>query len=120
MTGAARGADPPGARPMSRVAEPTFRPTERLELLLRDLRSSRTGLTSREAARRLVHHGPNELRRRGGRRWPRELARQFTHPLALLLWAAAALAWAAGIVVVTFPLAAEDLPYRHPVTEINR
>jgi hypothetical protein len=22
--------------------------------------------------------------------------------------------------VVTFPLAAEDLPYRHPVTEINR
>jgi Cation transport ATPase len=100
MTGVARGADPPGARPMSRVAEPTFRPTERLELLLRDLRSSRTGLTSREAARRLVHHGPNELRRRGGRRWPRELARQFTHPLALLLWAAAALAWAAGITAV--------------------
>ncbi len=34
------------------------------------------------------------------RRWPRELGRQFTHPLALLLWGAAALAAAAGIVPV--------------------
>ncbi|MEF9887314.1 cation-translocating P-type ATPase [Streptomyces sp. P9-A4] len=75
-------------------------PEERAELLLRDLRSSRDGLTSREAARRLVHYGPNMLRRRGGRRWPRELARQLTHPLALLLWAAALLAWWAGIVAV--------------------
>ena len=40
--------------------------------------------------------GPNELVRRGGRRWPGELARQFTHPLALLLAAAAVLAWASG------------------------
>jgi calcium-translocating P-type ATPase len=39
-----------------------------------------------------VAYGPNELRRRGGRAWPRQLTRQFTHPLALLLWAAAALA----------------------------
>ncbi|MER6099908.1 cation-transporting P-type ATPase [Streptomyces sp. NPDC001728] len=75
-------------------------PEERVELLLRDLRSTREGLTSREAARRLVHYGPNMLRRRGGRRWPGELARQFTHPLALLLWAAALLAWWAGIVAV--------------------
>ena len=51
----------------------------------------------REAERRLVQYGPNVLTRRGGRRWPRELAHQFTHPLALLLWAAAALAWVAGI-----------------------
>ncbi|WP_165968411.1 P-type ATPase [Saccharopolyspora elongata] len=72
-------------------------PTERVDLLLRDLRSSRSGLTTREAQRRLVHAWPNELRRRGGRRWPGELARQFTHPLALLLWAAAGLAWAVGI-----------------------
>ena len=41
-------------------------------------------------------YGPNELTRRGGRRWPRELARQFTHPLALLLALAAVLAWASG------------------------
>ncbi|MFF4646515.1 cation-translocating P-type ATPase [Streptomyces sp. NPDC001389] len=75
-------------------------PEERVELLLRDLRSTRTGLTAREAARRLVHYGPNMLRRRGGRRWPGELARQFTHPLALLLWAAALLAWWAGIIAV--------------------
>ncbi|MFJ5032503.1 cation-translocating P-type ATPase [Streptomyces sp. NPDC088560] len=75
-------------------------PEERLDLLLRDLRSTRKGLSSREAARRLVRYGPNELRRRGGRRWPGELARQVTHPLALLLWAAALLAWWAGIVAV--------------------
>ena len=42
-------------------------------------------------------HGPNELRRRGGRRWPRQLGKQFVHPLALLLWLAAALAFVAGV-----------------------
>lgn len=72
-------------------------PTERVELLLRDLRVQGTGLDSREAARRLVQYGPNRLERRGSSPWPRQLARQFTHPLALLLWAAAALAWVAGI-----------------------
>lgn len=75
-------------------------PEERIDLLLRDLRAARSGLSSREADRRLVQFGPNVLSRRGGRRWPRELGRQFTHPLALLLWAAAGLAWAAGIVPV--------------------
>jgi calcium-translocating P-type ATPase len=54
------------------------------------------GLSSREAARRLVSYGRNELVRRGARRWPRELATQVTHPLALLLWLAAALAVVAG------------------------
>ncbi|HXD60242.1 MAG TPA: cation-transporting P-type ATPase, partial [Thermoleophilaceae bacterium] len=72
-------------------------PTERTDLLFRDLRSSRNGLSAREAERRLIVKGPNELRRRGGPRWPRELAEQFTHPLALLLWAAAVLALLAGI-----------------------
>ena len=74
--------------------------TEPLSRLLRDLRTSSSGLTGREAARRLVASGPNELRRRGGRHIWRELGRQFTHPLALLLWAAAGLAWLAGIVAV--------------------
>jgi calcium-translocating P-type ATPase len=71
--------------------------TERVDLLLGHLAASDSGLTAREAERRLLQYGPNVLRRRGGRRWPGQLARQFTHPLALLLWAAAALAWAAGI-----------------------
>jgi magnesium-transporting ATPase (P-type) len=64
--------------------------------LLRDLRTTEHGLSSREAARRLLQHGPNMLRCRGGVRWPGEIARQLTHPLALLLWVAAALSFAVG------------------------
>ncbi|WP_405540286.1 cation-translocating P-type ATPase [Streptomyces antimycoticus] len=75
-------------------------PEEAAELLLRDLRSSRRGLSSAEARRHLVQYGRNELERRHGRRWPRELARQLTHPLALLLWLAAALLFAVGSHVV--------------------
>jgi calcium-translocating P-type ATPase len=80
-------------------------PLEATERLLRRLKTSGNGLSSREAARRLVQFGPNELTRRGGRRWPRELARQFTHPLALLLVGAAGLAWIAGIVAVAIAIA---------------
>ncbi|MGN6257068.1 MAG: cation-translocating P-type ATPase [Solirubrobacterales bacterium] len=58
------------------------------------------GLSSREAERRLLRYGPNRLERRQGRRWPKQLARQFTHPLALLLWGAAVLAALAGITPV--------------------
>jgi calcium-translocating P-type ATPase len=72
-------------------------PREPISRLLRDLRSRPEGLSSREAERELVAHGPNELRRRGGRRWPRQLARQFVHPLALLLWVAGALAFVADL-----------------------
>ncbi|HEU5417561.1 MAG TPA: cation-transporting P-type ATPase [Streptosporangiaceae bacterium] len=81
-------------------------PLEPLSELLRDLRTSRTGLTSREAARRLVAYGPNELSRRSGRRWPRELAQQLIHPLALLLAAAAVLAWASGAPRLAMAIAA--------------
>jgi calcium-translocating P-type ATPase len=80
--------------------------SEPIERLLRDLRASRTGLTAREAQRRLIVYGPNELARRGGPGWPRELARQFTHPLALLLWAAAGLAWVGGTVAVAVAIVA--------------
>ena len=76
-------------------------PEERLDLLLGHLGTRREGLSDREAARRLEQHGPNEIRRREGKSRLRELARQFTHPLALLLWAAAALAVVGG----TIPLA---------------
>jgi len=62
--------------------------------------SDTRGLSSREAARRLVAHGLNELRRRTERRWPRELVTQLVHPLALLLWLAAGLALVAGTVVL--------------------
>lgn len=75
-------------------------PEESAELLLRDLRSSRRGLSSAEARRHLVQYGPNELERRHGRHRPRELARQLTHPLALLLWLAAALLFVVGSHVV--------------------
>ena len=68
--------------------------------LLRDLRTSEQGLSSREAVRRLVQYGPNVLTRRGHVRWPREIARQLTHPLALLLWLAAVLSFAVGSIVV--------------------
>ncbi len=72
-------------------------PRQRADLLLRDLRSSRSGLSGREAQRRLIQYGPNEIRRREGAGHARALAQQFTHPLALLLWAAAVLALLAGI-----------------------
>jgi magnesium-transporting ATPase (P-type)/flavin-binding protein dodecin len=77
-----------------------------LEELFRDLRASAAGPPGREAARRLEVSGPNELVRRGGRRWPGELARQFTHPLALLLAAAAVLAWASGTPRLTVAIVA--------------
>lgn len=87
------GADSSAVLPQQSVEEP-------VPLLLRDLATTLRGLTSREAARRLVAYGPNELRRRGGRTWPRELVRQLTHPLALVLWAAAALALATHTVLL--------------------
>jgi calcium-translocating P-type ATPase len=61
------------------------------------MRPATDGLSRAEAARRLEQHGPNELVRRRERTWVRELLAQFTHPLALLLFAAAALALAGGL-----------------------
>jgi len=63
--------------------------------LLWRLHTSRDGLSPREAARRLVTEGPNEIARSARREWPAALARQFTHPLALLLAAAALLSFVA-------------------------
>jgi calcium-translocating P-type ATPase len=85
---------PPGGR--ESASRGAVDPTEPIDLLLRDLRGRRDGLSERDALRRLVVFGANELTRRGGRRWPHELLRQFTHPLALLLWGAAALALVSG------------------------
>jgi calcium-translocating P-type ATPase len=77
-------------------------PEVTVDVLLRQLGTSRAGLNRREAARRLRQHGPNEIRRREGAGHARALAQQFTHPLALLLWAASALALVADLA----PLAA--------------
>ena len=73
---------------------------------MRDLRARPEGLTEREAARRLVAYGPNALVRRGGRRWPGEVAKQLTHPLALLLWLAAGLAFIGGTPVLGLAIVA--------------
>ena len=74
----------------------TTGPSAPVELLYRDLRAGPNGLSGREVERRLAVHGRNELQRRGGPTWPAEVAKQLTHPLALLLWAAAGLAIVAG------------------------
>jgi calcium-translocating P-type ATPase len=81
---------PTSARPID--------PEEDVEPLLRHLATGPSGLSSREAARRLIAHGPNVLTRRHARRWPRQLAGQFTHPLALLLLGASGLALAGDLV----------------------
>jgi calcium-translocating P-type ATPase len=65
-------------------------------VLLRDLRTSREGLSSAEAERRARQYGPNELQHHEGKRWPRAVGEQLTQPLALLLWVAAALEFAIG------------------------
>ncbi|MGZ4524045.1 MAG: P-type ATPase, partial [Mycobacteriaceae bacterium] len=80
-------------------------PREALALLFRDLRTTERGLTRREAQRRLTIYGPNELTRRQARQWPRELLKQVTHPLALVLAVAAALAWATGTPVLAAAIA---------------
>ncbi|MEI7560179.1 MAG: cation-transporting P-type ATPase, partial [Actinomycetes bacterium] len=59
-----------------------------------------------EAARRLIQHGGNEITRRVGRTWPGQLVKQFTHPLALLLWAAAGLAWLANVTPIGIAIVA--------------
>jgi calcium-translocating P-type ATPase len=76
-------------------------PREPSGRLLRDLRAHPEGLSQREAERRIVAYGANELRRTVRRPWTHQLVRQLTHPLALLLAAAAILALASGSAVVS-------------------
>ena len=62
---------------------------------LAGLRTSRGGLTAREAERRAAEYGPNRIEE--AKRTPAalRLARQFTHFFALILWIAAGLAFLA-------------------------
>ena len=71
-------------------------PEEAVGVLLRDLRSSPEGLSSTEAQRRALQYGRNELERRATVNWPKEISKQLTQPLALLLWLAAALEFVIG------------------------
>lgn len=71
------------------------------------LLSPETGLDAAEATRRMREFGPNALPRPATTPWYRELAQQFFHFFAVLLWIAAAAAWlvemrelAAAIVLV--------------------
>ncbi|MFD8636916.1 cation-translocating P-type ATPase [Streptomyces sp. NPDC059533] len=81
-------------------------PLEPLPLLRRELHTGPLGLSSREAERRLAVYGPNEVRRTARTSILRELLRQLVHPLALLLWAAAALAFFADIDVLGWAIVA--------------
>ena len=83
-------------QPSVATVAPAPNPLEPETALFGDLRSRPDGLSAREVERRLVEYGPNEIVRRGGIPWWRGVVAQLTHPLALLLWAASALAWAAG------------------------
>lgn len=67
------------------------------EAVLARLGSRSTGLTEAEASARLRCFGPNVLPRPRGRPWYAQLAVQFLHRFAQLLWAAAVLAWWAGM-----------------------
>jgi magnesium-transporting ATPase (P-type) len=75
-------------------------PEEAADRLLRDLRSSAEGLSTRDADRCLLQYGPNTLQSRHKRQWPAELVRQFTRPPAPLLWLAAGLLLIVGSNVV--------------------
>ena len=80
--------------------------TALVSVLFRDLRTSASGLSGREAQRRLLVYGPNELPRTSGRTWPGELGKQVTHPLALVLVVAAVLAWVTATPVLSAAIVA--------------
>jgi calcium-translocating P-type ATPase len=68
-------------------------PTATVAALVRQLRSTPSGLSSAEAADRLLQVGPNLLTERRSGTWVRSVVAQFTHPLAILLELAAVLSF---------------------------
>lgn len=111
-TGEAAGGPPVHASPTgpavgdTAAADGATDPRESLSLLFRDLRTSESGLSAREAERRLLVYGPNALPRSSVPRWPGELLKQVTHPLALVLVVAAVLAWLTGTPVLAAAIVA--------------
>ena len=80
------------------TADLTVDPEEDRSQFFLDLHAQPGGLQPSEAARRLIQVGPNQIRRESGPPWWRSIVDQFTHPLALLLWLAAALSLGTGVV----------------------
>jgi calcium-translocating P-type ATPase len=74
--------------------------------LFRSLATGPGGISGREAERRLIVYGRNEIVPRGGSRWPRQLAKQLTHPLAVLLWSASVLAAVTGTPILAAAIVA--------------
>ena len=99
-------AEPDTAHGQDAGTQVALDPEERIDALLRDLRTSRDGLAPREVERRLIQYGRNQIARREVRGHLRELARQFTHPLAALLWVAALLALISGSVALAIAIVA--------------
>jgi sodium/potassium-transporting ATPase subunit alpha len=62
---------------------------------LSSLKTSPSGLLQNEAARRLAEFGPNHVEELGREHLLLDFAREFTHFFAIILWAAAALAFLA-------------------------
>ncbi|GLX98564.1 cation-transporting P-type ATPase [Herbidospora sp. NBRC 101105] len=91
-----------GPPDLSREADPC----EPLPRLLADLGTGPGGLSEREAARRLVAYGPNEVSRRERASLAHDAVVQLVHPLALLLWGAGALAFVAGTPVLGWAILA--------------
>ena len=81
-------------------------PQERIEVLLAHLGTRSEGLSSREADRRLTQFGANEISRTAQSSRIGELVRQFVHPLALLLWVAAALSAVSGSMTLAIAIVA--------------
>ncbi len=82
------------------VIPPGLDAEEGVPRLFAHLRTRVGGLDEREAARRLLQFGANEIRRETGPPWWRSLLDQFTHPLALLLWVAAGLSLITGVLAL--------------------
>jgi len=96
----------PPSPPPDLTTIPGLDPEEDAPQLLAHLRTQADGLDAREAARRLQQFGSNEIRRETGSRWWRSLLDQFTHPLALLLWMAAGLSLATGVLTLAVAIIA--------------
>jgi Mg2+-importing ATPase len=89
---------PPTEQQRVQPASPTPMPfwSAPLEVLTAQLRSTPSGLTSAEAARRRRELGPATMRRTTSTSWARILARQFLNPLVILLTVAAVLSLVVG------------------------